>query len=311
MVRQDIMTCLSPDGRKRKALALGPATPPVLLGLVLLVGLLTSECLAQTSKRHLVHSESSVERHLAYQDAQPGSPGDLRLSAPISPTQVVWEMLEQVDGDRALGDLRRLTGEEPICVTAGCYTITHRDTGSEDLSWAMDYLYENLVNLDYTVELWDWSLSGYADRNLIAKKTGVLTPTEEIYMVAHVDGVNLSPQPYPAADDNAGSVVNGLELARVFNDHSFGRTIVLFFSTGEEHGMLGVKAYLDHLSPAELAAIKYVINRDMTGYDGDGDGLVNLAHGDHTPTLALAQVMSETIDAYQVSLDQRMVAGCP
>jgi hypothetical protein len=288
------------------------AIPTALLGLVFLIGALASASSVQIFKNYLVRSKHLLERYLEHPDTHPVSPGDLNLTTPISPTQVVWEMLEQVDGDRALSDLRRLTGEEPICVNSGCYTITHRLTGSEGLDWAMDYLYENLITMDYTIEFWDWSRSGYTDRNLIARKMGVLTPTEEIYLVAHVDGVKESEASYPAADDNASSVVNGLELARVFSNYSFGRTIVLFFSTGEEQqGSLGVEDYLDRLSPGELSAIKYVINRDMTGYDGNGDGLMNLAHGDHPPTVALAEVMSETIGAYQLNLDQRVVPGCP
>lgn len=296
----------------RKALNLYLATPAILLGLVLLVGAFTPVNLVQISKRYLVHSKHYLASYLEYRDAQLVSPKELNLATPISPTQVVWEMIGQVDRDRALNDLRQLTGEEPICVSTGCYTITHRHTGSEGLDWAMDYLYENLITLDYTVEFWDWSRSGYADRNLIARKTGVLTPTEEIYLVAHVDGVSGSGDRYPAADDNASCVVNGLELARVFSNRFFGRTLVLFFSTGEEQsGSLGVEDYLNRLSPNELSAITYAINCDMTGYDANGDGLMNLAHGDHPPTVALAQVMSETIDAYQLNLDQQVVPGCP
>lgn len=311
MVGKDRLTCLAVDARKRKALTLCLAMPAVLLGLVLLVGAFTSVDLVQISKSYLVRSKYRIERYLKYRDAQPVSPGELNLTTLISPTQPVWEMLGQVDGDRALSDLRRLTGEEPTCVSTGCYTITHRLTGSEGLDWAMDYLYENLITLDYTVEFRDWSRSGYADRNLIVRKMGVLTPTEEIYLVAHVDGAKGSEERYPAADDNASSVVNGLELARVFSNYSFGRTIVLFFSTGEEQGMLGATDYLDGLSPSDLNAIKYVINRDVTGYDANGDGVMELGHGDHPPSVALAQVMSATIDAYQLDLDPHVIASCP
>ena len=189
-------------------------------------------------------------------------------------------------------------------------TITNRLTGSEGLDWAKDYLYEDLVSLGYSVEIRDWSWSGYADQNLIARKLGVFTPTEEIYFVAHLDGVKESEERYPAADDNASGVVDGLELARIFSSFSFARTVVLLFSTGEEQGTIGVQRYLDQLSPEELSSIKYVINVDMIGYDGNGDGVMELWHGGHSPSLALAQMMSEIIDAYQLDLDQRFVVGC-
>jgi hypothetical protein len=297
---------------RRKVLTLCLTVPAILLGMVLLVSVLASADLVQVSKRHIVRAKHDLERFLEYRDVEPVSPVALGLTTAITPTQSVWDMLGQIDRDRALTDLRRLTGEEPLCVTSGCYTLTHRFTGSEELGWAMDYLYENLLSLDYTLEFHDWSRSGYTDRNLIVWKTGILTPTEELYLVAHVDGVrsNLEDS-FPAADDNGSSVVNLMELARIFSGRSFARTIVFFFSTGEEVGTLGSRAYLDGLTESELNTIKYVINADMTGYDANGDGVMNLAHGDHAPTVALAQVLSETIDAYQLNLDQRVVAGCP
>lgn len=288
----------------RKTLNLCSTIPIILLGLVLLAGALTSVNLVRSSKQHLV-------RYLGCQVAPPVSSEGLNLAAVITPTQSVWDMLGEVNRDRALNDLRQLTGEEPICVGTGCYTITDRLTGSEGLDWAMDYLYENLITLGYSVEFQDWSRSGYADQNLIVRKMGVLSPTEEIYLVAHVDGEKRSEERYPAADDNASGVVDGLELARVFSHRFFGRTIVLFFSTGEEQGALGVKHYLAQLSPNELSAIKFVINFDTIGYDANGDDIMELAHEDHPPSLALAQMMSETIDAYQLDLDQRTIAGCP
>jgi hypothetical protein len=275
----------------------------ILLGLFLLGGGLTSICQAQ-------RLEQSCERRPEYDNLQPVPPEKLTQTTAISPTKVVWAMLGQVNRDRALDDLLQFTGEEPICVSIGCYTITHRLTGSEGLDWAMDYLYENLVSLGYSVEFQDWSRSGYADQNLVARKPGVFTPTEEIYFVAHVDGVKGSQERYPAADDNASSVVDGLELARIVSSFSFGRTVVLLFSTGEEQGSLGVQEYVDHLSPEELSSIQQVINGDMVGYDGNGDGVMELYYGAHSPSLALAQMMSETIDAYQLDLDQRLNDGC-
>ncbi|MGW8178308.1 MAG: M28 family peptidase, partial [bacterium] len=191
--------------------------PIVLVGFVVLVGNAVESGLAQSAKAYLRHNLYRVEGYIQAGEALPYSPEEVKLTASINPTETIWEMLAKVDQNRAMEDLRRLTGEDPLCINAGCYTITHRLTGSDNLSRTMEYLYENLVPLGFTVEFRDWSLSGLADRNLIAKKTGVLTPTEEIYLVAHVDGVKRSDEPFPAADDNASSVVNGLELARVLS----------------------------------------------------------------------------------------------
>jgi len=276
---------------KRRTLALCSIIP---LGLVFAVGL--------TSVR---------QKQTEYRGMQPASIKELSQTTVISPTEVVWEMLGQVDRDRVLNDLRRLTGEEPICANSGCYTITNRLTGSEGLHWAKDYICEDLVGLGYSVESRDWSRSGLADQNLIARKLGVFSPTEEVYFVAHVDGVRTGVEErFPAADDDASGVVDNLELARILSSSSFSRTVVLLFSTGEEQGNLGVQSYIDQLSPTELSSIRYVVNVDMVGYDANRDGVMELWPGDHSPSLALAQMMSETIRAYQLDLAPTLVVGC-
>lgn len=253
---------------------------------------------------------SGCQTQTVYRDTQPVSIQESSQTTVISPTVSVWEMLGQVNEARVLDDLHQLTGEAPICVGGGCYTVTNRLTGSEGLQWAMDYIYTELVSLGYSVEFQNWSRSGRADRNVVARKTGVFSPTEEIYFVAHVDGVGTGNERFPAADDNASGVIDLLELARIIRGHSFSRTVVLLFSTGEEQGTLGVKSYLAQLSPPESSSIKYVINIDMVGYDANGDGRMELWHGDHLPSLALAAVMSETISAYQLDLAPRFVVGC-
>ena len=117
--------------------------------------------------------------------------------------------------------------------------------------------------------------------------------------------------PPPAADDDASCVAGGLELARVFAERLFGRTIVLLFTTGEEQGMLGSRAYLDDLSPGELEAIEHALNCDMIGYDANEDRVMELVHGGHSPSVAVAQVLSATLDALQIDLDPRITEGCP
>lgn len=224
---------------------------------------------------------------------------------------IVWEMLAQVDADRALQDLRRLSGDQQICLGANCYTIQNRLTGSVGLEWAQDYLYETLVALGYTVEVLDWARSGYTDQNIVARNVGLSRPDEEIYFIAHVDGAGSASTVYPAADDNASSVANSLELARILSGYEFERTFVLLLTSGEEQGIAGASEYLEQLSAEELEGIVYAVNRDMTGYDGNGDRVMELFHGDHPPSVTLTQTLSQIIDLYQLDLDARIVAGCP
>ncbi len=227
-----------------------------------------------------------------------------------APNPVVGQMLRQVNRDRALNDLRQLSGDIPICAGTECNTIANRRTGSIGLEWAMDYLYENLAGLGYSPELWNWSASGYSGQDLIVRKAGVVIPTEEVYIVAHVDGIESTDGRGPAANDNASGAVDLLELARVLKSHRFERTIVLLFSTGEEQGTLGVTAYFNHLTPAELSPIKFAINVDMVGFDGNGDRVMELWHGGVTSSVALTQMMNDTIRAYQLDLNPKLITGC-
>jgi hypothetical protein len=229
---------------------------------------------------------------------------DLISETAITPIGVIQEMIGQVNKDRALSDLRRLTGEEQICLDHGCYTIANRLTGSVGLQLAKDYVCEELVNLGYSVEIQDWSASGYSDQNLIIRKTGINFPEEEIYFVSHLDGVNYS----PAADDNASGVVGLLELARILRSRPISSTMVLLFSTGEEQGALGVRSYVNQLTLDQLEAINYVVNVDMISYDSNNDGVMELWNG--TQPVDFVQVLIDIISAYQIGLMPQIVSDC-
>jgi hypothetical protein len=258
-----------------------------------------------------IGSASTLPKQSEHIDTHPVSIEGFSHAREISPIDIVWEMLGQVNQDRALSDLRRLTGEESVCAGADCYTIANRATGSEGLHRATDYVFNSLVSLGYSVEFHDWSRSGRSDRNVIARKPGAYASAEEVYFVAHVDGVKSSAEErFPAADDDASGVVDNLELARILSSHTFSRTVVLLFTTGEEAGTLGVRSYLDQLSPQELGSIKVAVDVDMVGYDGNRDRVMELWHGGHAPSMAVTQMMSETIVAYQLDLIPRFVVGC-
>ena len=229
----------------------------------------------------------------------------------IIPRGSVREMIGHVSQERVLTNLKRLSGVEPICIAGNCYTIKSRDLGSEGLQWAKDYVYETLTSLHYSVDIQDWSRDNHSEANIVARKEGLIFPNEEIYFVAHLDSKNLDgSDSAPGADDNASGVSDLLELARIFSNKSFSRTVVFFFDTGEEYGCLGVRSYLDQLSPEKLEQIKYVINQDMLSYDANDDGVIELWSGDHDPSLDLAHTMSEIIQVYGIGLEANIVTGC-
>lgn len=227
------------------------------------------------------------------------------LTQDTNPKEIVQGMIDRVNQERALADLRRITGVDEICIRKGCRTITGRETGSEGLQWAKDYIYEELVNLGYDVVIQDWSSGDYADQNLIVRKQGAIYPDEEILFIAHLDGYH---DTNPAADDNASGAVALLELARVLSGQPVNRTVVIVFSSGEEHGSLGSRSYVDKLAPDQLSAIRYVVNVDSVGYDSDDDRGMQLWSGDQ-PT-DFVQSLSDVIGTFQIDLKPAIVTGC-
>jgi hypothetical protein len=230
---------------------------------------------------------------------------DKSLRPEITTLNVVWEMIRQVSQERVLNNLSLLTGDDSICTSQGCYNVIGRETGSEGLQWAKDYVRETLAGLDYSVEVMDWTRDGYADQNIIARKQGRISPAEEIYLVAHLDGYLDN---NPAADDDASGVVSLLELARILSSRNLARTLVLFFSTGEEHGSLGSRSYVDQLDPKQLKAIKYLLNVEMLSYDSNNDGKMELWSGDEQDDFMNQLV--HIIAAYNIALEPELFTDC-
>jgi hypothetical protein len=231
---------------------------------------------------------------------------------PTPSDALLWDLLAQIDRDRVLTDLRRITGEEPICADSGCYTISSRKTGSEGLQWAKQYIIAELQSVGYEVQLSGWSRSEYSDENLIFIKQGTRHPSEQVYFVAHLDGAASDREKrYPGADDNASGVIAVLELARIIHEYPAERTLVFFFSTGEEQGSLGVNSYLDQLSPEDIQSIQYVVNIDMIGYDADQDRVMQIFHGNRPDAKVLSGTMKELMSDYRIALTPVLIKGCP
>jgi len=231
---------------------------------------------------------------------------EINQTAEIVPLPIVQDMLTQVNQDRILTDLRRLSGAEPICTSNGCTTLTGRFTESDNLQWAKDYVYETLVSLNYSLEVIDWTDTGLSDQDILAHKQGILYPNEEIYFIAHLDGY---PSNGPAADDDATGAVALLELARILENMHLSRSVTLFFSTGEEQGSVGSSYFVAHY-PDRLDSIKYLVSVEMLGYDSNDDGRMELwSANDNTE---FQQLLSDMITAYpaSINLSPQILTGC-
>jgi Peptidase family M28 len=222
----------------------------------------------------------------------------------ISPQPMVQEMIDQVSQTRILANLRRFTGVDSLCLAQDCKVISSRFTGSSDLQRVKSYVYQDLTSMHYTVEVLPWTRNGYSDQNILAHKPGMLYPNEEIYFIAHLDGV---PNPGPAADDDGSGSVALLELAHILSSRYLQRSITLFFSTGEEEGSLGSHYFVEHY-PERLGKIKYLVNLDMLSFDSNNDGVMELFNG--SQPINFVQLLMDIINAYPINLSPQIYSDC-
>ena len=139
-------------------------------------------------------------------------------------------------------------------------------------------------------------------QNVIATKTGTVYPDEQVVICGHFD--NISEQPYdvaPGADDNGTGATAVIEAARLYANASFEKTVKFCLWTGEEQGLLGSAAYAAdaYMSGDNIVG---VYNFDMIGYDGNGDGVIELHCGTENSSIALGDLFITVINDYLINL---------
>ena len=101
-------------------------------------------------------------------------------------------------------------------------------------------------------------------RNITAALEGSRRPNERILLTAHLDSWDLA----TGAIDNGTGAFTVLEIARAFKALGIKpkRTIQFVLFMGEEQGMVGSRAFVEHLKEKnKLDEIKYLVNLDMEG----------------------------------------------
>jgi hypothetical protein len=106
--------------------------------------------------------------------------------------------------------------------------------------------------------------------NVVAIQRGAVRP-HEIYIIGgHFDSVSHLGDRAPGADDNASGTAAVLECARVLAGTRCEATLQFACFSGEEEGLLGSHAYVEHLL-ARGDSVVGMINVDMIGYLAEGD----------------------------------------
>jgi photosystem II stability/assembly factor-like uncharacterized protein len=138
--------------------------------------------------------------------------------------------------------------------------------------------------------------------NIIFSSEGRTLPDEKIVVCAHYDSRNWS-DPYcaPGADDNASGCAGVLEIARVFADASFDRSIEYILFDGEETGLIGSRHYVAVRDTG--LTIGCVINLDMIGRDYGRGVTVQVAGRADPLDSALAALIIDMSAFLQLDLD--------
>lgn len=174
------------------------------------------------------------------------------LAIAAGATAIVF--VNNVDGHVLLTGTASVDGL-PISIPAACVS-------SEDGAWLRSALTQGLVpRIDLSMTN---SNALVTARNVIAEIRGSTKPDEVIIIGGHLDCWDLA----TGATDNGLGSFSILDLARCFKALGLKpeRTIRFIMFMGEEQGLLGSTALVEHLrTTGELANVKCMLNLDMTG----------------------------------------------
>lgn len=116
----------------------------------------------------------------------------------------------------------------------------------------------------------------YTTRNVVGMVKGTSGSDSTLVISAHFDHLGLmgSKVYFPGANDNASGTAMLLSFAKEFTKHPpLYNTVFLAFS-GEEIGILGSKAFVEH-PLIDLKKIKFLVNFDLAGTGEEGIKVVN------------------------------------
>lgn len=134
---------------------------------------------------------------------------------------------------------------------------------------ALDYCENALKEMGLQIRRQAFGSSGAPSANIEAVQPG-FDPANagEVVIIGHLDSTSPKASTLaPGADDNGSGAAGVLALARLMQGRKGRATVRYVVVMGEEQGLLGSRAYVAALSPAEITGFRAVINMDMIGFD--------------------------------------------
>ncbi len=174
--------------------------------------------------------------------------------------------VDQVSQPAIFQTIQEISGAAFFWYNNVLQSVNNRHISSAKHTLAADYLASKLTALGYTVTFESFTQNGYACRNVVATKTGTVTPSEYVVVGGHYDSISQSTSTSaPGAEDNGSGSALVMELARISADRSFERSIQFVLFDAEEQGLIGSQRFVD-TAVAQGRNIVGAILHDMVAY---------------------------------------------
>lgn len=293
---------------------------PLVIGFVLLSGCWLAACASIPPTPILptpippTLSQTPLPQPSPTPQPRPTAAATQTLAAPLPPLPTaqanpaanpqIAALLTQVEEQQVNTYLQGLTGQAALTIGSAPAQIESR-MDAQNLEEVTQALYEFLQaqGLNTSYQEWYDDLDETGGRNVIGELPGVSHPEEIVILSAHIDSY-CEESRCPGADDNASGAVGVLLAAQTLPQLRFERTLRFVFFTGEEIDLLGSYYYAEELR-ANGEDVVAVINLDMLGWDGDGNGAALLyTHAcgrQNCPAdQAIAEAFVQAVKDYQI-----------
>jgi len=166
-------------------------------------------------------------------------------------------------------------------------------TGSVELDYVKEYIYNELVQTDLPVEKIPWKEKKDSGENIIATLNGAGKSDGIIIVCAHYDTISIS----PGADDDGSGVAIVLMLAEIMSNYSFNSTIKFILFSGEEHGLMG-SSYYAYNARKNNDNIIGVLAIDKVGYALTKEDGEKILHHTNEESKWMVDISSEVARKY-------------
>lgn len=186
----------------------------------------------------------------------------------------VDDFLNQGDETTMLQVLKEISGAEPFTYQGDSHTVTTRYYSTADKTLVADYLAQKMTDFGYTVTFQPFTQGSTSCRNVIATKTGTVSPDEYVVVGGHYDSTSSQAQTLaPGCDDNGSGTSLVVEIARMAASYDFERSIQFVLFDSEEQGLNGSYHFVDEAVSAGQTIIA-AITADMVTYYSSNYGVV-------------------------------------